>query len=119
MCLFSRYRNDYGDDYFSFWAGGIFCIAINSQFYHNAPLVPQLAAEQDQWLDRQLEIARTCSTHTVVFQHVPLFLDDPEIKKVFYFYIEYNTRMRIMKKLLAAGIDMFCNTFFVQTFLSI
>lgn len=104
-----KYRNDYGDDYFSFWAGGIFCIAINSQFYHNAPLVPQLVSEQDQWLDRQLEIACTCSTHTVVFQHVPWFLDNPETKEVEYFCIEHDTRKRIMEKLIAAGIRyVFC-----------
>lgn len=65
--------------------------------------MPQLVAEQDQWLDRQLEIARICPTHTVVFQHVPWFLDDPETKEVFYFYIEHDTRKRIMDKLLAAG----------------
>ena len=34
-----RYREDFGDDYFSFWVGGVKCIVLNSQFYEDASLV--------------------------------------------------------------------------------
>ena len=30
---FYSYRQSFGDDYFSFWLGGVLFIAINSQFY--------------------------------------------------------------------------------------
>ena len=31
-----RYKKLWGDDYFSFWVGGVLYIGINSQFYHIA-----------------------------------------------------------------------------------
>lgn len=67
----------------------------------------QQVVAQEEWLDRQLEIARSSSTPSVMFQHVPWFHTDPESKTQDYFQIEYTTRHRIMEKLLAAGIFSF------------
>ena len=29
------YKNNFGDDYFSFWVGGVKCLVLNSQFYED------------------------------------------------------------------------------------
>lgn len=64
----------------------------------------QQVEAQERWLDSQLEIARSSSTTSVMFQHVPWFHTDPESKINDYFEIEYTTRHRMLEKLLAAGI---------------
>ena len=50
-----QYRNDFGDDFYSFWVGGVFYIAVNSQDF----LVPNkksFAKEHSDWLDTQLKM---------------------------------------------------------------
>ncbi|CAH6786808.1 Cpped1 [Phodopus roborovskii] len=65
----------WGDDYFSFWVGGVLFMVLNSQFFYDASKCPALKQAQDQWLDQQLSIAgqQRCQ-HVIVFQHIPLFL---------------------------------------------
>lgn len=98
-----RFKSNYGDDYFSFFAGGVFFICINSQLVYGAPLVADQVLSQEQWLDSQLEIARRCSLPSIMFQHIPWFASDPESKEDNYSEINYNTRKRMLEKLLQAG----------------
>uniref|UniRef100_A0A8C6QQU5 Calcineurin-like phosphoesterase domain containing 1 n=1 Tax=Nannospalax galili TaxID=1026970 RepID=A0A8C6QQU5_NANGA len=65
----------WGDDYFSFWVGGVLFLVLNSQFLYDASRCPVLKQAQDHWLDQQLSIAeqQRCQ-HAIVFQHIPLFL---------------------------------------------
>ena len=37
-----HYRDKFGDDYFSFWVGGVKFIVINSQYYKDGSLVSRL-----------------------------------------------------------------------------
>ena len=37
------YTSDFGDDYFSFWHGGVHFIVLNSQFYEDSSLTKDLA----------------------------------------------------------------------------
>ncbi|XP_036683548.1 serine/threonine-protein phosphatase CPPED1 isoform X2 [Balaenoptera musculus] len=71
----AEFQRTWGDDYFSFWAGGVLFLVLNSQFFYDASMCPALKQAQDQWLDQQLSIAgqQKCQ-HAVVFQHIPLFL---------------------------------------------
>lgn len=103
------YTLDFGDDYFSFWHGGIHFIVLNSQFYEDSSLTKELAEKQEVWLTEQLELSKQKgAVHTVVFQHIPWFLKDPEEGKD-YFNIEYNLRMKMVKKLYNGGIrKIFC-----------
>ena len=50
-----RYKSSFGDDYFSFWVQGCHFLVLNSQFYEDSSLVPELAKEHDKWLDSELE----------------------------------------------------------------
>ncbi|OWK11317.1 CPPED1, partial [Cervus elaphus hippelaphus] len=71
----AEFQRTWGDDYFSFWVGGVLFLVLNSQFLYDASRCPALKREQDRWLEQQLRSAgqRACR-HAVVFQHIPLFL---------------------------------------------
>ncbi|KAK7073568.1 Serine/threonine-protein phosphatase cpped1 [Halocaridina rubra] len=103
------YKKDFGDDYFSFWCGGVFFIVLNSQFYEDASKTAALAAEQEIWLEEQLEIVRNENPqHAVVFQHIPWFISFPEEDKE-YFNMEYGLRMEMLERFHSAGIRyIFC-----------
>ena len=98
----AKYRNNYGDDYFSFWVGGVLFIVINSQYYKDGTLVQEVKKEHDSWLDEQLKHARTAK-HTVVFQHIPLFLKSMD-EDDDYFNFPKNDRENIREKLKSAGV---------------
>ncbi|KAG8145570.1 hypothetical protein E2320_012087 [Naja naja] len=70
----SNYCQQWGDDYFSFWVGGVFFLVLNSQLYFDASQCSELKAAQDAWLEQQLAVARKKQCrHAVVFQHIPFF----------------------------------------------
>jgi len=76
------YRDVFGDDYFSFWVGGVLFLVLNSQFYEDASLVETEAAEQERWLEHQLRTDNVGrAKHVVVFQHIPWFLNNVDEDK--------------------------------------
>ncbi|XP_012867229.1 PREDICTED: serine/threonine-protein phosphatase CPPED1 isoform X2 [Dipodomys ordii] len=100
----AEFRQTWGDDYFSFWVGGVLFLVLNSQFLHDASRCPALKLAQDRWLEQQLGIARErqCQ-HAIVFQHIPLFLrsidEDDD-----YFNLTKAVRKELADKLTGAGI---------------
>ena len=50
-----------GDDYFSFWVGGVKYVSIN-QYYHilcvDNPEADEMAREQEAWVEEELSAAR-------------------------------------------------------------
>lgn len=105
----AKYNKSFGDDYFSFWCGGVFFIILNSQFYEDSSKSASLAAAQDKWLEEQLDIIRREKPqHAVVFQHIPWFISNPDEDKE-YFNIEYKSRMEMLEKFHSVGIRyIFC-----------
>lgn len=103
------YKKQFGDDYFSFWSGGVKFLVLNSQFYTDCTLVEDLAQLHDEWLDKQLTDSLVEKPkHLVVFQHIPWFLQYPEEEKA-YFNIAKELRMKMLKKFKAAGVAViFC-----------
>ena len=77
-----EYTDEFGDDYFSFWVGGVMFIVLNVQLNKDPSKAMDLYQAQDEWLDKQLVDAKTGNySHVIVFQHVPWFLnniDEPE-----------------------------------------
>ena len=55
----AKYRTDFGDDWFSFVCDGVFCIVINSQYHEDSTHVPDIATQQENWLEEQLGIVRS------------------------------------------------------------
>lgn len=99
-----KYRSNFGDDFYSFWVGGVFFIVLNSQFYKDASQVIEHKVEQDKWLDEQLaSLHQWKPKHVVIFQHIPWFFDSPQ-EKDDYFNIETNVRTQMLTKLKNAGI---------------
>lgn len=98
-----EYCRTWGDDYFSFWVGGVLFLVLNSQLLFDASACPALKQAQDRWLDQQLSIAgqRRCQ-HAIVFQHIPLFLrsidEDDD-----YFNLTKAVRKEMADKLSKAG----------------
>ncbi|XP_069761924.1 serine/threonine-protein phosphatase CPPED1 isoform X2 [Narcine bancroftii] len=99
----SEYCKSWGDDYFSFWVGGVLFLVLNSQFFHDASCCPELKQAHDQWLNEQLSEAQCKSKHVIVFQHIPLFLQSPDEENE-YFNIEKSTRLDLLQKFQKAGV---------------
>ncbi|XP_075371181.1 serine/threonine-protein phosphatase CPPED1 isoform X2 [Mycteria americana] len=93
-----NYCKNWGDDYFSFWVGGVFFLVLNSQLYFDSSKCPELKQAQDVWLNEQLAVAEKhkCK-HIIVFQHIPLFLRKPD-EDHDYFNLEKSVRQEIMEK---------------------
>uniref|UniRef100_A0A8D0GQS5 Serine/threonine-protein phosphatase CPPED1 n=1 Tax=Sphenodon punctatus TaxID=8508 RepID=A0A8D0GQS5_SPHPU len=98
------YCKHWGDDYFSFWVGGVFFLVLNSQLYFDSTKCPELKQTQDEWLNGQLAVAeqRNCK-HAIVFQHIPLFLQNPD-EDHDYFNFEKSVRYEVMEMFCKAGI---------------
>ncbi|XP_070424630.1 serine/threonine-protein phosphatase CPPED1 isoform X4 [Equus przewalskii] len=98
-----EFQQTWGDDYFSFWVGGVLFLVLNSQFLYDASRCPALKQAQDQWLDQQLSIAgqRKCQ-HAIVFQHIPLFLESID-EDDDYFNLSKPVRKEMVDKLSKAG----------------
>lgn len=95
-----RYRHDYGQDYFSFWCGGILFLVINSQYYKDSSKVKGLAEEQDQWLTELLNKHK--GQRIIVFQHIPWFLNKVNENET-YFNIQKDFRQQMLEKFNEAG----------------
>lgn len=93
----------WGDDYFSFWVGGVLFLVLNSQFFYDASMCPDLKQAQDHWLDQQLSIAeqQKCQ-HAIVFQHIPLFLQSID-EDDDYFNLTKAVRKELADKFTRAG----------------
>ncbi|XP_061405568.1 serine/threonine-protein phosphatase CPPED1 isoform X4 [Lethenteron reissneri] len=99
------YRRSWGDDYFAFWAGGARFLVLNSQLFVDASLCPELAEEQERWLEEQLESYKAEGPRgpLVILQHTPLFLVAPD-EDDDYFNVERHARRRLLDKFSAAGV---------------
>ncbi|GIY75737.1 hypothetical protein CDAR_451641 [Caerostris darwini] len=74
-----NYREKFGDDYFSFYCGGVMFIVLNSQYFKNSSMVKDLAKKHEKWLDKQLKEAKSGKyKHVVIFQHIPWFVRKAE-----------------------------------------
>lgn len=99
-----KYKSNFGDDFYSFWVGGVFFLVLNSQFYKEASQVMDYKLEQDKWLDKQLALLNQWKPkHVVVFQHIPWFFGNPQ-EKDHYFNIETNLRIQMLAKFKNAGV---------------
>ncbi|AWP17391.1 putative calcineurin-like phosphoesterase domain-containing protein 1 [Scophthalmus maximus] len=101
-----QYRSAWGDDYFSFWVGGVFCLVLNSQLFYDASACPQLKEAQETWLEEQLSRASSSTEpkpkHVLVFQHIPLYLKSPD-EEDDYFNLQREVRQNLLDRFKKAG----------------
>ncbi|GAB6029177.1 hypothetical protein CHUAL_004952 [Chamberlinius hualienensis] len=105
-----RYRTTFGDDYFSFWCGGVFFIVLNSQYQWDDSNVKEQSEEHSKWLDEQLDRIKTSGCkHAIIFQHIPWFLFDPNEGDNGIFSFTPEIRKQMLEKFLNAGVSaIFC-----------
>ncbi|PHQ32361.1 metallophosphoesterase [Rhodopirellula bahusiensis] len=100
----ARYTEHFGDDYFSFWVGGVFNVVLNSSLLKDPSGVPERLQQQQNWLEQQLQHSRVKEAkHIFVFLHHPLFLeqeDEPDQ----YFNIPLERRTPLLALLKAANV---------------
>jgi len=75
----SEYCARFGDDYFSFWVGGVKYVSINSQYYHilcvDNPEADEMEREQAAWVEEELSASATAgAVHVVVLSHITPFM---------------------------------------------
>jgi serine/threonine-protein phosphatase CPPED1 len=69
------YRKDFGRDHYSFRAGPIYGIVLDSTLIHEPKNALGEYQEQDRWWKAELEIAKARAARKIIlFQHHPLFL---------------------------------------------
>lgn len=102
-----QYCSAWGNDYFSFWVGGVLCLVLNSQLFYDASACPQLKEAQDTWLEEQLSRASSSTEpkpkHVLVFQHIPLYLKTPD-EEDDYFNLQRGVRQSLLDRFKRAGV---------------
>lgn len=102
-----QYCSAWGDDYFSFWVGGVLCLVLNSQLFFDASACPQLKEAQETWLEEQLSRASSSTEpkpkHVLVFQHIPLYLKSPD-EEDDYFNLQRGVRQNLLDRFKKAGV---------------
>jgi len=104
-----RYKDSFGDDYFSFYHRGVAFLVLNSQFYEDSSQVVEEYAAHEAWLEEELRVARERGVaHVVIFQHIPWFLEAWDEEKQ-YFNVALELRQRKLEQLHEAGVSkVFC-----------
>ncbi|XP_054455073.1 serine/threonine-protein phosphatase CPPED1 [Anoplopoma fimbria] len=102
-----QYCSAWGNDYFSFWVGGVLCLVLNSQLFYDASACPQLKEAQETWLEEQLSRASSSTEprpkHVLVFQHIPLYLKSPD-EEDNYFNLQRDVRQNLLDRFKKAGV---------------
>lgn len=102
-----QYCSAWGNDYFSFWVGGVLCLVLNSQFFYDASACPHLKEAQETWLEEQLSRAASSTEpkpkHVLVFQHIPLYLKTPD-EEDDYFNLQKPVRKDLLDRFKRAGV---------------
>jgi serine/threonine-protein phosphatase CPPED1 len=75
----AAYRKTFGRDYYSFRAGPVYGIVLNSTLIHSPKSARSEYEEQDAWLKKELAAAKASQAQSIlVFQHHPCFLKDAQ-----------------------------------------
>ena len=71
----NAYRDRFGADYYGFWYGGVRCLILNSTLMMSAALPAESESyKQNEWFAEEIEQAKLCATHVLIFTHHPWFL---------------------------------------------
>ena len=100
----AAYRRNFGPDYYSFEAGNVVGIVLNSSLLRNPDSARVEAAEQDHWLRQALARARRSPEKLVlIFQHHSYFLEDA-MEKEQYFNFPLERRREYLQLFKANGV---------------
>jgi serine/threonine-protein phosphatase CPPED1 len=91
----AAFRKNIGQDYYSFQEGPVYGIVLDSGLMKAPGKVKDEAAKQEKWLETELVRAKNSAATIVIFQHQPLFLENPDEPEQ-YFNLPLETRARIL-----------------------
>ena len=101
----SAYRATIGPDHYTFTAGDLYGIVLDSNLIAAPQGDPEAAKQQEEWLKQTLANARSNPRQQiVVFQHIPYFLQSPA-EADGYFNIPQPTRRKYLDLLEQAGVQ--------------
>ena len=101
----ATFRAAIGRDYYTFSAGDLFGIVLDSNLIRSPEGAPKAAAQQEQWLEKTLARAQSNpNQQIVVFQHIPYFVKSPD-ESVGYFNIPEPARRKYLDLLEHAGVQ--------------
>src|SRR5436190_10998404 len=100
----ASYRKNFGPDYYTFQAGDITGIVLNSNLERGTKNVPEEAAKMEAWFKTELAKAKQAGAkHVIVFQHIPFFLKEASEADQ-YFTIPPDVRQRYLKLMHENGV---------------
>ena len=101
MELVAKYREKYGEDYYSFYRQYCLFFVLNSQYFIDDTL-PDYEKQMD-WLKNVLNPALKNPVHKFVFKHIPLFRHSPDDEDS-YEIIPAKHRHTLLKMFTDAGV---------------
>jgi len=109
------YMKRWGDDYYSFWCGGVKFLVINTQVYKALERDPhaedllRMRKAQDAWLEKELEKTDAEKpAHLVILSHIPPYIEAPD-EEDGYFNLKSTSRDELVTKCKAKGASKwFC-----------
>jgi len=102
----SAYRTAIGPDHYTFTAGDLYGIVLDSNLIAAPQSDPEAAKQQEEWLKQTLVRAKVANSQQqiVVFQHIPYFLQS-SAEADQYFNIPQPTRRKYLDLLKQAGVQ--------------
>ncbi len=98
------FRTNIGRDYYSFVEDNLEGVVLNSNLIRAPEGDPESARQQEEWLKKTLQDAKSNSQRqVVVFQHVPFFIENAE-EEDGYFNIPKTARRKYLDLLEHAGV---------------
>jgi serine/threonine-protein phosphatase CPPED1 len=99
----NEYRKNIGADHYTFMAGNLLGIVLDSSLIRDPQQAREAAAEQEKWLQETLEKKGNGGQVPVVFQHIPYFLKEATEADE-YFNIPRQQRRGFLDLLEASGV---------------
>jgi len=104
------YKEEFGDDYLSFWCGGVKFLVLNSQIIQGLSQSNELSIAHEKWADEELESKHENEpVHSVVMCHIPPFCWDIEEKETNFNWPKEKREMWLDKMLKANVSKVYCS----------
>jgi len=103
------YKEEFGDDYLSFWSGGVKFMVLNSQIVQGLSPSDELSIAHEKWADKEFERKHENEpVHSVVMCHIPPFCWDPEEKNTNFNWPKQKREMWLEKMVKANVKKVYC-----------
>ncbi len=100
----AAYQSHFSPQFFSFWVGGVHCVALNSSLLCDSSGAPELFQEQYTWLNQELERTNYLNPkQRFIFSHHSWCLVDPQ-EEDNHFVIPKTFRLKLLELFAEKGV---------------